>query len=168
MRTWFLTLLELQSRFEDKPLKFQVICIQLSPKRDCSAKRVHECFRFVIAWDYFEYVSCEFDRWSGWCLNLWAAWDWRTEIRKRCFLSFSPFRLFPPVSSPNNCYRSNTNKQQHPYRHQQLQHQLVSQQLLPPQQIPTSNNTHTDTSNTNTTNRSQHHRWKQRQQHSTA
>ena len=33
-----LTLSELQSRFGDKPLKFQVICTHLSPKRDCSAK----------------------------------------------------------------------------------------------------------------------------------
>ena len=35
-----LTLSELQSRFGDKPLKFQVICLQLSPKRDCGPKRV--------------------------------------------------------------------------------------------------------------------------------
>ena len=30
---------ELQSRFGDKVLKFQVVCSQLSPKRGCSAKR---------------------------------------------------------------------------------------------------------------------------------
>ena len=35
-----LTLLELQSRFGDTPLKFQVVCPKLSPKRDCSPKRV--------------------------------------------------------------------------------------------------------------------------------
>ena len=35
-----LTLLELQSRLGDKPLKFQVVCLQLSRKRDCSPKRV--------------------------------------------------------------------------------------------------------------------------------
>ena len=35
-----LTPLEPQSRFGDKALKFQVICPQLSPKRDCSSKRV--------------------------------------------------------------------------------------------------------------------------------
>ena len=32
-------LLELRSRIGDNPLKFQVICPQLSPKRDCSPKR---------------------------------------------------------------------------------------------------------------------------------
>ena len=32
--------LELQSRFGDRALKFQVICPQLPPKRDCSPKRV--------------------------------------------------------------------------------------------------------------------------------
>ena len=31
---------ELHSRCGDKPLKFQVICPRLSPKRDCSPKRV--------------------------------------------------------------------------------------------------------------------------------
>ena len=36
-----LTPLELQSRFGDKALKFQVICPQLSPKRDWSSKRVN-------------------------------------------------------------------------------------------------------------------------------
>ena len=36
----FLTPLELQSRFGDKELKFQVICPELSPKRDCNPKRV--------------------------------------------------------------------------------------------------------------------------------
>ena len=36
-----LTLLELQSRFGDTPLKFQVVCPQLSPKRDCGPKRVN-------------------------------------------------------------------------------------------------------------------------------
>ena len=36
-----LALLELQSRFEDKPLNFQVICLQLPPKRGCSPKRVN-------------------------------------------------------------------------------------------------------------------------------
>ena len=35
-----LTLLELQSRFGDTPVKFQVVCPKLSPKRDCSPKRV--------------------------------------------------------------------------------------------------------------------------------
>ena len=35
-----ITLLELQSRFGDKPLKFQVSCPQLSRKRVCSPKRV--------------------------------------------------------------------------------------------------------------------------------
>ena len=36
VRRPILTPLELQSRFGDKTLKFQVICPQLSPKRDCS------------------------------------------------------------------------------------------------------------------------------------
>ena len=36
-----LTLLEPQSRFGDTPLKFQVVCPQLSPKRDCGPKRVN-------------------------------------------------------------------------------------------------------------------------------
>ena len=35
-----LTPSELQSRFGGKALQFQVICPQLSPKRDCSSKRV--------------------------------------------------------------------------------------------------------------------------------
>ena len=35
-----LTPLELQSRFGDNALKFQVICPQLSPKRDCGPKTV--------------------------------------------------------------------------------------------------------------------------------
>ena len=35
-----LTLLELQSRSGDTPVKFQVICPQLSPKRNCGPKRV--------------------------------------------------------------------------------------------------------------------------------
>ena len=34
-----LSLLELQSRFGDTPLKFKVVCPELSPKRDCSPKR---------------------------------------------------------------------------------------------------------------------------------
>ena len=34
------TLLVLQSRFGDEPVKLQVICPQLFPKRDCSPKRV--------------------------------------------------------------------------------------------------------------------------------
>ena len=34
-----MTLLGPQSRFGDKALKFQVICPQLSPQRDCSPKR---------------------------------------------------------------------------------------------------------------------------------
>ena len=38
--TGVLTLLELQPRFGDKQLKFQVICPQLSHERDCSARRV--------------------------------------------------------------------------------------------------------------------------------
>ena len=36
-----LTPSELQSRFGDKAAKFQVICPQLPPKRDCSPKRVN-------------------------------------------------------------------------------------------------------------------------------
>ena len=36
-----ITPLELQSRFGDKELKFQVICPQLSPKRGCSPKRAN-------------------------------------------------------------------------------------------------------------------------------
>ena len=36
----FLSLEEPQSRFGDKPLKFQVIYSQMSPKRNCSPKRV--------------------------------------------------------------------------------------------------------------------------------
>ena len=39
-----LTPLELQSRFGDNPLKIQVSCPQLSPKRNCSPKRV-KCTR---------------------------------------------------------------------------------------------------------------------------
>ena len=35
-----LTPLELQSRFGGNPLKFQVNCLQLSPKRNCSPKRL--------------------------------------------------------------------------------------------------------------------------------
>ena len=39
-----LTPLELQSGFGGKALKFQVICSQLSPKRDCSPKRVNPLY----------------------------------------------------------------------------------------------------------------------------
>ena len=35
-------LLELQSRFGDAPVKFQVVYPKLSPKRDCSPKRVKD------------------------------------------------------------------------------------------------------------------------------
>ena len=35
-----LTLLELQYRFGDTPVKFQVVCPKLSPERDCSPQRV--------------------------------------------------------------------------------------------------------------------------------
>ena len=45
-----LTPLELQSRFGDKALKFQVICPQLSPKRDCSFKRVNPFRTAVPFW----------------------------------------------------------------------------------------------------------------------
>ena len=44
-----LTLLELQSRFGDKPLKFHVICTQLSPKRDCSAKSLPACLPACVS-----------------------------------------------------------------------------------------------------------------------
>ena len=54
-----LTLLELQSRLGDTPLKFQAICPQLSPKRDYGPKRVNTplpttcrravCFLFRIS-----------------------------------------------------------------------------------------------------------------------
>ena len=40
INTTYVTLLELQARFGDKPFKFQVICPQLSPKRDCGPERV--------------------------------------------------------------------------------------------------------------------------------
>ena len=42
-----LTLLEPQSRFGDKPVKYQVFCPQLSPKRDWSPKRVNIYARFL-------------------------------------------------------------------------------------------------------------------------
>ena len=41
-----LTLLVPQSRFGDTPVKFQVVCPKLSPKQDCSPKRVKEQSRF--------------------------------------------------------------------------------------------------------------------------
>ena len=43
-----LTPLGPQSRFGDKPLKFQVICPQLSPKRDCSA--IIKGLRMPLGW----------------------------------------------------------------------------------------------------------------------
>ena len=44
-----LTPLKLQCRCGDKPVKFQVICPQLPPKRDCSPKRV-KSFQLEHVW----------------------------------------------------------------------------------------------------------------------
>ena len=48
-RTKMLTLSEPQSRFGGKPLKFQVVCPQLSPRRDCSPKRVKLYYRSMFS-----------------------------------------------------------------------------------------------------------------------
>ena len=44
------TRLEVQSRFGDKPHKFQVVCPPLSPKRACGPKRVKACFGENLVW----------------------------------------------------------------------------------------------------------------------
>ena len=63
----FFTRLELQSRFGDTPLKFQVICPQLSPKRGCGPKRVKETKnggevvgQYTIYLDPFCFESCAY------------------------------------------------------------------------------------------------------------
>ena len=65
-----LTLSELQSRFGDKSLKFQVFCVQLSSKRDCGPKRVKGLRQSKISRSKMRY-SCVTPSLCGRTTPLW-------------------------------------------------------------------------------------------------
>ena len=87
-----LTLLELQSRVGDTPLKFQVICPPLSPKRVCGHKRVLNAVRREKKHHICEVFSSfrEFSR-RGVLGSRFLFYVWRVSIVSK--RRFPPFHL---------------------------------------------------------------------------
>ena len=69
-----LTLLALQSRLGDTPVKFQVVCLKLSPKRDCSPKKVNSPPQYTR----YEYVQLFVVLTLTWSLR-------RSVVTQRCW-----------------------------------------------------------------------------------